>query len=126
MPSAVAAELAETASLESCLARVITMRDEFVQRRQSVGLPWQQQQKMNRMGDVGASDGRFLNANSPQPSITSAISSECYRILLRAGEGGGGMAIFILPMFVLSSPKKAHGKCVSNTYSIPKILNSVA
>ncbi|KAL3100442.1 hypothetical protein niasHS_001745 [Heterodera schachtii] len=77
VPSAVAAELAETASLESCLARVITMRDEFVQRRQSVGIPWHQQQKiMNGMGGVGASDGRFLNANSPQPSITSAISSE--------------------------------------------------
>uniref|UniRef100_A0A914GZR7 Transposase n=1 Tax=Globodera rostochiensis TaxID=31243 RepID=A0A914GZR7_GLORO len=64
--SVTAAELAETASLESCLARVMSLREEFVQ-QQSV--PRHQQWAEHSKGALNSSQ-------SPQPLITSAISSE--------------------------------------------------
>uniref|UniRef100_A0A914H9Y3 CHK kinase-like domain-containing protein n=1 Tax=Globodera rostochiensis TaxID=31243 RepID=A0A914H9Y3_GLORO len=78
-------ELAETASLESCLARVMSLREEFVQ-QQSV--PRHQQWAGHSNGALnGVSSSSTLCVNSgghplyssqsPQPSITSAISSEC-------------------------------------------------
>uniref|UniRef100_A0A183C5S0 Protein kinase domain-containing protein n=1 Tax=Globodera pallida TaxID=36090 RepID=A0A183C5S0_GLOPA len=80
-----AAELAETASLQSCLARVMSLQEEFVQ-QQSVPRHQQWAEHSNvALNGISSSStlgvnsgGHFLyNSQSPQPSITSAISSEC-------------------------------------------------